>query len=138
MSNGRNGTGDDVQAGTGKGGAAGITQPGAGSSTLQGSPGQIVYGEGPVVMNPGRPVSTVSVLNTADRPISVGSHYHFAEANPALDFDREAAWGQRMNILAGAMLRFDPGATVQVQLVPLAGQRIVRGLRGQCAGPLDG
>jgi urease subunit beta len=102
------------------------------------SPGEILYGDGPVTINAGRPVTTLSVVNTADRPVSVGSHYHFAEANAALDFDREAAWGQRLAVLAGAMLRFDPGATVQVELVPLAGQRIVPGLRGRCGGSLDG
>jgi urease subunit beta len=102
------------------------------------TPGEVLYGDGPVTINAGRPVTTLTVVNTADRPISVGSHYHFAEANPALDFDRKAAWGQHLAILAGAMLRFDPGATVEVELVPLAGRRIVAGLRGEAGGPLDG
>ncbi|WP_069812969.1 urease subunit beta [Streptomyces sp. TP-A0874] len=112
-------------------------QPGADSGENLGTPGQIIYGEGPVVINEGRPVITVSVVNTADRPITVGSHYHFAETNPALEFDRESAWGHRMNMIAGGMLRFDPGARMDVELVPLAGRRVVRGLRGACGGSLD-
>lgn len=133
----RPGTGKETSVGSGKGGSTGLVQPGAESSELHGSPGQVIYGENPVTINAGRPVRTVSVVNTADRPISVGSHYHFAETNPALEFDRRAAWGQRMNILAGGMVRFDPGATVEIELVALAGHRIVRGLRGQAKGRLD-
>jgi urease subunit beta len=134
----RPGTGKDTAPGAGKGGAAGSTQPGAGASTLEGTPGQILYADEPVRINVGREVTTVTVVNTADRPISVASHYHFAETNPALEFDRQAAWGKRLNILAGGMLRFDPGASQEVELVPLAGRRIVRGLRGECGGHLDG
>lgn len=134
----RPGTGRDLLPATGKSGRTGLVQPGADSGELEGSPGQIVYADEPVTINAGRPVVTLSVVNTADRPVSVGSHYHFAEANPALRFDRERAWGRRLNILAGAMVRFDPGATVEVELVPLAGRRIVRGLRGECGGALDG
>ncbi|MFD5493207.1 urease subunit beta [Streptomyces sp. GDS52] len=110
----------------------------ADSGELEGSPGQIVYADGPVTINAGRSVVTVRVDNTADRPVSVGSHYHFAEANPALRFDRDLAWGRHLNILAGAMVRFAPGATVEVELVPLAGRRVVLGLRGLCGGALDG
>jgi urease subunit beta len=99
-------------------------------------PGELIPGEGPVVINADRPVTTVSVTNTGDRPIQVGSHYHFAEANPALAFDRAAARGQRLAIPAGTSTRFEPGITRDVDLVPLAGARIVPGLRGEVGGPL--
>jgi urease subunit beta len=89
-----------------------------------------------VTLNAGRPVTTLLVTNTADRPVQVGSHYHFAEANPGLAFDRSAAWGQRLDIPAGTAVRFEPGVARQVALVPLAGDRIVPGLRGECGGPL--
>ncbi|MEU9205960.1 urease subunit beta [Streptomyces sp. NPDC048332] len=101
-------------------------------------PGEILYAEGPVPLNAGRPVSSLTVLNAADRPVQVGSHYHFAEANPGLEFDREAAHGLRLNIAAGTAVRFEPGVRVDIELVPLAGRRIVPGLRGQTGGPLDG
>jgi urease subunit beta len=101
-------------------------------------PGEVVVGEAPVVLNAGRPVTTVMVANTGDRPVQVGSHYHFAEANPALEFDRVAARGQRLNIPAGTSVRFEPGIEREVGLVPLGGRRIVMGLRGDVAGPLDG
>jgi urease subunit beta len=101
-------------------------------------PGEILYGDEPVVINAGKDVVALRVVNTADRPVQVGSHYHFAETNPALDFDRKAAWGRRLNVLSGGSVRFEPGASVQVELVPIGGQRIVAGLRGQCAGNLDG
>jgi urease subunit beta len=101
-------------------------------------PGEVLYAEGPVVINEGKDVVRVRVANTGDRPIQVGSHYHFAEANPALDMDRDRAWGRRLNILSGGSVRFEPGAVEEVELIPIAGQRIVVGLRGQCAGPLDG
>ncbi|MFI0349315.1 urease subunit beta [Actinomadura sp. 9N407] len=133
----RPGTGKEIIPGSGKGKTSGLVQPGAESGTEPGAPGQIIYHPDPVVINAGRPVVTVTVVNTADRPISVGSHYHFAEANEALEFDRDLAWGHRMNILAGAMKRFDPGATVEVELIPLGGRRVVRGLRGKCGGSLD-
>jgi urease subunit beta len=77
------------------------------------------------------------VSNQGDRPIQVGSHYHFAEANKALAFDREAAWGRRLGVPAGTSVRFEPGLTREVDLVALAGDRIVLGLRGLAAGPLD-
>jgi urease subunit beta len=76
-------------------------------------------------------------MNTADRPIQVGSHYHFAEVNAGLDFDRAAAWGRRLNVLSGGSVRFEPGAIEEVELIPIAGQRIVAGLRGACGGRLD-
>ncbi|MFE5633267.1 urease subunit beta [Streptomyces sp. NPDC056543] len=100
-------------------------------------PGETLYGEGGVVLNEGRPVTRLTVLNAADRPVQVGSHYHFAEANPGLDFDRATARGQRLHIAAGTAVRFEPGIPVEVELVPLRGRRVVPGLRGETAGPLD-
>ncbi|TFV64005.1 urease subunit beta [Geodermatophilus sp. DF01-2] len=134
----RPGSGKDVPLGSGKGGAIAITHPGADSSARPGTPGEILYGEGPMEINVGREAVTVTVVNTADRPITVGSHYHFAEANPALSFDRQAAWGRRQNIIAGGMTRFDPGSRQEIELIPFAGRRIAAGFRGECAGPLDG
>ncbi|MFE9133290.1 urease subunit beta [Streptomyces sp. NPDC007355] len=100
-------------------------------------PGEILYADGPVTLNEGRPVTRLTVLNAADRPVQVGSHYHFAEVNPGLEFDRAAAHGRRLHIAAGTAVRFEPGIPVEVELVPLAGRRIVPGLRGETAGPLD-
>lgn len=108
--------------------------PGGGTGLI---PGEVLPGPGAITLNPGRPVRTLSVTNTGDRPVQVGSHYHFAEANPALEFDRAAAWGHRLAIPAGTSVRFEPGVRRDVDLVPLAGARIVAGLRGECAGPLD-
>jgi urease subunit beta len=99
-------------------------------------PGEVLFGEGDITINAGRPVTTLTVTNTADRPVQVGSHYHFAEANPGLSFDREAAWGQRLAVPAGTSVRFEPGVTRHVDLVPLTGARIVPGLRGECGGKL--
>ena len=101
-------------------------------------PGQVCYGDEPVVINAGKDVITLRVENTADRPIQVGSHYHFAEVNPGLSFDRQAAWGRRLNVLSGGSMRFEPGAAEEVELIPIAGERIVAGLRGECGGRLDG
>jgi urease subunit beta len=101
-------------------------------------PGQISYAEDGVVINAGADVVTLRVVNTADRPVQVGSHYHFAEANPGLEFDRKAAWGRRLNVLSGGSVRFEPGAVEEVELIPIRGQRIVAGLRGECGGYLDG
>ncbi|HET8599109.1 MAG TPA: urease subunit beta [Segeticoccus sp.] len=100
-------------------------------------PGEVLYGDDPVVINAGKEAVTLRVINTADRPIQVGSHYHFAEVNPALEFDRKAAWGRRLNVLSGGSVRFEPGATAEVELIPIGGRRIVRGLRGECGGALD-
>lgn len=100
-------------------------------------PGEVIYGDGPVLINVGKESITLRVVNTADRPIQVGSHYHFAEVNPGLEFDRKAAWGRRLNVLSGGSVRFEPGAVEQVQLIPIGGQRIVAGLRGECGGSLD-
>ena len=99
-------------------------------------PGEVIPGEGPVVINAGRAELTLTVRNTGDRPVQVGSHYHFAEANDALDFDRAAAWGHRLGVPAGTSVRFEPGVDREVVLVPLAGHRIVPGLRGKAGGPL--
>ncbi|MQY02656.1 urease subunit beta [Actinomadura macrotermitis] len=100
-------------------------------------PGEIVPGAEPVELNPGRPRVAVTVVNTGDRPVQVGSHYHFADANPALEFDREAARGTRLDVPAGTAVRFEPGLVREVALVPLAGRRIVPGLRLDPAGALD-
>ncbi|MBT2505709.1 MULTISPECIES: urease subunit beta [Streptomyces] len=100
-------------------------------------PGEILYADDPVALNQGRPVTRLTVLNAADRPVQVGSHYHFAEANPGLDFDRAAARGLRLNIAAGTAVRFEPGIPVDVELVPIGGRRIVAGLRGETGGALD-
>ncbi|MFG3499036.1 urease subunit beta [Streptomyces sp. NPDC047928] len=100
-------------------------------------PGEILYADRPVLINEDRPVTRLTVLNAADRPVQVGSHYHFAEANPGLDFDRAAAHGLRLNIAAGTAVRFEPGVPVDVELVPIAGLRVVPGLRGETGGALD-
>ena len=101
-------------------------------------PGELIPGDGPVTINAGRPERVVTVVNTGDRPVQVGSHYHFAEANPALEFDRSGAWGHRLAVPAGTSTRFEPGIPRDVTLVPLAGNRIVPGLRGASGGPLNG
>lgn len=108
------------------------------SDTTPVVPGELLLAEAPVVINDGLPVRTVCVTNTADRPIQVGSHFHFFEVNAALDFPRDDAWGMRLNVLSGGAVRFEPGAVVEVELVPIRGRRIVRGLRGLVEGELDG
>lgn len=100
-------------------------------------PGEILFDEEPIVYNEGREVTRLTVLNAADRPVQVGSHYHFAEANPGLEFDRGAARGKRLNVAAGTAVRFEPGIPVDVELVDLAGARVVHGLRGETGGALD-
>jgi urease subunit beta len=100
-------------------------------------PGEVIPGDGAVEINIGKTVQTQTVRNTGDRPVQVGSHYHFAEANAALEFDRDAAWGHRLAIPAGTSVRFEPGMPRDVSLVPLGGARIVPGLRGLAGGPLD-
>ena len=101
-------------------------------------PGQVVYGSGDIDLNPGRPVIRLRVENTGDRPVQVGSHLHFAEANQALAFDRPAAWGHRLAVPAGTSVRFEPGLAQEVDLVPIGGSRVVHGIRGLAGGPLDG
>ncbi|MER5515331.1 urease subunit beta [Streptomyces sp. NPDC002763] len=100
-------------------------------------PGEILFADEPIVYNEGRDITRMIVLNAADRPVQVGSHYHFAEANPGLEFDRGAARGKRLNVAAGTAVRFEPGIPVDVELVPLAGARVVPGLRGETGGALD-
>ncbi len=97
-------------------------------------PGEILPAEGAVVLNAGRPVRSVTVLNTGDRPIQVGSHYHFFEANRALRFLRATTFGLRLDIPAGTAVRFEPGEEKVVQLVPFGGQRTVFGLNGLTEG----
>ena len=99
-------------------------------------PGEILPAEGDIELNAGLPRTTLSVANTGDRPIQVGSHYHFAETNPALRFDRAAAHGQRLDIAAGTAVRFEPGQTRDVTLVPYRGSRQVHGFRGTVNGAL--
>lgn len=99
-------------------------------------PGEILTGEGEIVLNAGRETLTLTVANSGDRPVQVGSHYHFAEANPALLFDRAAARGFRIDIPAGTAIRFEPGQTRDVQLVGYSGARIVIGFRGDVMGTL--
>lgn len=100
-------------------------------------PGEYVHPASAIAMNPGRERVTVRVVNTADRPIQVGSHYHFSAANPGLTFDRDAVWGMRLDVPAGTAIRFEPGVERDVTLVPIAGNRVVPGLRPEWAGPLD-
>lgn len=101
-------------------------------------PGEILVEGPPVALHAGLPETELEVLNTGDRPVQVGSHFHFAEANDALDFDRERARGRHLAVPAGTSVRFEPGAHRVVSLVPYTGARVVAGFRGQVAGPLDG
>ncbi|HUF99190.1 MAG TPA: urease subunit gamma [Ilumatobacter sp.] len=99
-------------------------------------PGEIVGPDEPIEINAGLSVLTLRVSNHGDRPIQVGSHYHFAEANPSLAFDRDAARGHRLDVPAGTAVRFEPGIELDVDLVPLTGRRVVPGLRGEIGGAL--
>lgn len=99
-------------------------------------PGEIFCADGDIALNPGRAPLTLVVENAGDRPIQVGSHYHFAETNPALRFDRAAARGMRLNIASGTAVRFEPGQQRTVELVPYAGGRVVIGFRQDVMGPL--
>lgn len=99
-------------------------------------PGELITDDGDHTLNPGRRTLTMVVQNASDRPIQVGSHYHFYEVNPGLTFDREAARGQRLDIAPGTAVRFEPGATRDVVLVPLGGTRTVYGFRGDVMGAL--
>ncbi|MBM5806621.1 MAG: urease subunit beta [Cyanobacteria bacterium M_surface_10_m2_179] len=100
-------------------------------------PGELIPEPGELELNAGRPVTTVLVANTGDRPVQVGSHFHFFETNAALAFDREATRGLRLDIPAGTAVRFEPGDSREVQLVPFAGERRIVGFNGLVNGPLD-
>ena len=100
-------------------------------------PGEALPAEGMVRLNEGRRVVVVAVVNTGDRPIQVGSHFHFFEVNRALRFDRESAYGMRLNIPAGTSVRFEPGDEREVELVAIGGRRVLRGLNGLTEGALD-
>jgi urease subunit beta len=99
-------------------------------------PGEIISAPGDIELNSGREMRRLTVANTGDRPIQVGSHYHFYETNRALEFDREQARGFRLNIAAGTAVRFEPGQHREIELVALAGYRIVQGFQGRIMGPL--
>jgi urease subunit beta len=108
---------------------------GAGASS--GAPGEVIAVEGSITLNAGAERTTVRVVNTGDRPVQVGSHYHFAQANSALEFDRAAAHGLRLDIAAGTAVRFEPGVDREVTLVPIRGSRVVPGLTMPPPGALD-
>ena len=99
-------------------------------------PGEILPADGTITLNDGMEALSLTVANTGDRPVQVGSHYHFAETNPALEFDREAARGMRLDIAAGTAVRFEPGQHREVTLVPLSGDRRVYGFNQQIMGEL--
>ncbi len=100
-------------------------------------PGEMIVEDGEIELNVGRATVTVAVANSGDRPIQVGSHFHFFEANPALQFERDAAYGMRLNIAAGTAVRFEPGQSRTVELVALAGERKVYGFNAKVMGVLD-
>jgi urease subunit beta len=101
-------------------------------------PGEILPLAGDIEINAGAVEVKLTVANTGDRPVQVGSHYHFAETNPALRFDRAAARGYRLDIAAGTAVRFEPGQSREVTLIPLRGKRVVYGFRGEINGALEG
>jgi len=100
-------------------------------------PGELIPADEPIEINANREIATVKVENTGDRPSQVGSHFHFFECNPALEFDREAAFGMRLNIPAGTAVRFEPGCEEDVELVAYGGNRIMNGMAGLVEGDLD-
>jgi urease subunit beta len=101
-------------------------------------PGEVMTADGAITLNEGRDTTEVEVANTGDRPVQVGSHYHFYEANEKLSFDREATRGFRLDIPAGTAVRFEPGQTRSVRLVPYAGRRVVSGFNAKINGKLEG
>lgn len=101
-------------------------------------PGELIPADGDITLNADARTMTLEVANTGDRPVQVGSHYHFAEANAALDFDRALATGWRLDIPAGSAIRFEPGQSRSVTLVPIGGARCIYGFNQQIMGPLDG
>ena len=116
---------------------ADATASGRPAAALAGVPGETLARPGEITLNDGRDAVTATVANTGDRPIQVGSHYHFFETNPALKFDRRAAYGRRLDIPAGAAVRFEPGESKTVALTPIAGSRVVRGGNAWASGPVD-
>jgi urease subunit beta len=100
-------------------------------------PGEVITAEGDITLNEGRTPIVVTVANTGDRPVQVGSHYHFFEVNPALSFDRDRARGMRLDIPSGTAIRFEPGQSRDIQLIPYSGARRVVGFRGAIMGPLE-
>lgn len=102
-----------------------------------GVPGELIPADGPIHINEGRETTTATVENTGDRPVQVGSHYHFFETNPALAFDRKAAYGFRLDIPAGTAIRFEPGVERDVDLVAIGGRRLVYGMAGLVNGSLE-
>lgn len=101
------------------------------------TPGELLIDDGEIELNAGRKTLTLKVANTGDRPVQVGSHYHFSETNPALDFDRDQARGHRLDIAAGTAVRFEPGQSRAVTLVPYVGDRHVYGFNADVMGPLE-
>jgi len=100
-------------------------------------PGEVIHADGEIELNAGAEAVELAVANTGDRPIQVGSHYHFFETNGALSFERDKARGRRLDIPAGSAMRFEPGQERTVRLVPFRGRRIVHGFNAKVAGPLD-
>ncbi len=100
-------------------------------------PGEMLIEDGEIELNAGRTTATVTVANSGDRPVQVGSHFHFHEVNPALAFERELAYGMRLDIAAGTAVRFEPGQERTVELVALAGDRVVYGFNGKVMGKLE-
>ena len=115
---------------------ASVAPAGRPASAVAGAPGEMLTAQGEITLNEGRETVELSVSNTGDRPIQVGSHYHFFETNRALAFDRPAAYGHRLDIPAGTAVRFEPGESRTVRLVPIAGDRIVRGGNAWASGPV--
>lgn len=101
-------------------------------------PGELIIKPGTITLNEGRERTTLLIANSGDRPVQVGSHYHFYETNPALQFDREAARGMRLDIPAGTAVRFEPGQSREVTLVPYTGNRVVQGFNARVQGTLEG
>ncbi|MDM5213874.1 urease subunit beta [Peribacillus sp. NJ4] len=100
-------------------------------------PGEYILKKEPVIYNEGKSPTVITVINRGDRPIQIGSHFHFYEVNPGLEFNREDAFGKRLNIPAGTAVRFEPGDAKEIELVPFSGKREVYGLSNKTNGPLD-
>ena len=101
-------------------------------------PGEYILKEDKIICNEGKQINVISVTNTGDRPVQVGSHFHFYEVNEALQFDRDQAYGKRLNIPAGAAVRFEPGDAKEIQLIPFAGERRIYGFNNKVDGSLEG